>query len=130
MADKKKEPFICDANETGVCGMHNIEVERRKNSVDGVRSYVKNSFVIIMLVMVASFTYTTINKQAADSADQELRASVKELATTVSELGHMIAHDRGAMGPLVEQLKTLNNHLEGKFRTIPQLSTGRDNGIH
>jgi uncharacterized coiled-coil protein SlyX len=101
----------CNFNETGVCSMHNIEIERRQDAAQNIKNFVRNTFGIIVIVMVASFSYTAINKNATDAADTELRQSVTDLRDVVHELSVMVAHDRGRVDPLIEQLRELNENL-------------------
>lgn len=101
----------CDFGTTGVCSIHNVEVERRQDAAQNIKSFVRNTFGIIIIVMVASFSYTALNKSAADAVDAELRGSISDLKESVHELSNMVAHDRGRVDPLIEQLKELNENL-------------------
>ena len=102
---------MCDFDKTGVCAFHESEVERRKDNTKSTKEYVHNFFAVMTLVIIGSFTYTTISRSASEQADTELRESIACLTTNVAELSTMIAHDRGAMSPLIRQLQELNYNI-------------------
>jgi hypothetical protein len=109
----------CNFMETGVCGMHNVEIERRKSS----EKIFKATSGLILLALGASFMYTTLSKQSTDISIQEtrlraetlfseLRSSQASANQSIADLSRVVARNEGALNPLIRELSDLNSALK------------------
>ncbi|BDD88688.1 hypothetical protein [Desulfofustis limnaeus] len=114
------ERLSCDIEKTGVCAFHNVEVERRKNMNELVKSIPKlltamnrtiGVLTFIGIVIAGSFVYTRDTDRSAINRDQLLEQRISEIANQVSRLSVAVQVSEAKQAALVQQLTQLNEHL-------------------
>lgn len=114
----------CQMEDTGVCALHDVEVERRasmKVLVDKIPSIMTKLNIIIGttglvgMIIAASFVYTTMVKSDLrddiSSYKTENRASVTELRSLVHEIAVTQGRNIQAQETQIQQLSKLNGSL-------------------
>lgn len=104
--DEKCEVDGCQIDKTGVCAMHGIEIERRRNTdkelaelkdtakslattsadISSKQSRLYGLLTVAVLVVSASFVYTTITWIENSSAQRESREQIRQLIGSTHEL--------------------------------------------
>ena len=114
----------CQMEDTGVCALHDVEVERRTNMkilVDRIPSIMTKLNIIIGttglvgMIIAASFVYTTLVKsdlkQDINSYKSENRASVTELRSLVHDIAVTQGRNIQAQETQLDHLSRLNTSL-------------------
>lgn len=132
MQEEKCQVEGCQMEETGVCALHDVEVERRegmKTLVDKIPTILNRVNIImsasglIMLLITGSFLYTTITKddlrddmslmKKSHSSDMEfMRDTVIRLTGSVSSMKTMHTQSMKKTTSLTEKTSQLNDILK------------------
>ena len=114
--------------DTGVCAMHQIEVERRKplKYIPELLTFMnrmKGWAFVITIMIVGSYGYTTISKgetkgdierskaeikQDLNKVEKELKTEMKELTVNVNKLTISVTRNEERHKSLLEQLERQN----------------------
>jgi hypothetical protein len=116
----------CQMQDTGVCALHDVEVERRKGMKELVDlipailtrlNIMTGTTIFVGIIMVGSFAYTTLVKNElkndAVRIQQENNAAVSELRSLVHEIAVTQGKNIQAQDSQLRELARLNNSLEG-----------------
>lgn len=125
------EDRTCNVHETGVCAMHQVEVERRKNDNENLRKLMDlipkmltriNTMVgyslLATLLIVGGFYYSSEIKADSHEADSKIRSSIdkhevgtdrriNQLTTQVTELTVAMARSEEKHTALMTQMSNV-----------------------
>ena len=107
----------CQMEETGICAMHGIEVERRENmkeNVDKIPSILTRMNIMFgtmgvwSLIIVAAFLYTRDTKQELRFDTADLRQDLLETSKNINELAVITGEQGTLQSILLSETKDLN----------------------
>lgn len=118
MAEKK---YQCNVHTTGICGVHNINVERRNNlqkEVDEMKPIKKivyglvASSSLILIVVTSCFSYSNETREKMEIRDKVTNDKINKLSIQVERLA-TISEMRGKQSDnVIRVLKDLNINME------------------
>lgn len=85
---KPIQEIDCKVNENGVCGLHNVEVERRKNTENLLNS-LPMWLTVILFIMGGAFIYSNESHKKIDKLTLmvgEIKANVSTLEAQIEAL--------------------------------------------
>lgn len=110
----------CNVTEDGVCALHNVEVERRKNQqvqVDKIPTLVKLVYTILgtnalmTTMLIGSYVYTHDVKMSAELRDNAIIKKLETMTSEVSDMNLALARHEGEYRGLLQQMGTFNTNL-------------------
>lgn len=129
MSDKDEDKVVCNVNESGVCGLHNLEVERRRAShratdksilslevslkqladkMPGISRTVYVIFVsgsLLLGMITAGFIYTRDTNQRSVERDNDLSAQQALLTEKIVQMAISSARSEGQQSSLMTEMR-------------------------
>lgn len=97
----------CNIAEDGVCALHGVEVERRRNA--STKFLV--AYSLILFILAGSFIYTRDVKLEADFKNQNISNTVDILSREISTLVTMQARADERYNSVLREMESLNKQI-------------------
>lgn len=119
--EQKNERVECHMSDTGVCAVHNVEVERRENMKELVKHIPKimsainrmlGFSLLLIFIIGGAFAYTRDTGANSRERDAKLEAKVNTLAEQVAVLSNAVSASNERNNAFVSQMQDLKVQLE------------------
>lgn len=110
----------CNFSRDGVCGLHGVEVERRKN-MQNLTDTIPNLLTsmnriigystLLSMVIIAGFVYIRDVKQAVDYSHEMHKSDINRINNQISELTTTAARSEEKFTAMLRELENLNGKI-------------------